>query len=127
MTVAPRAKTATPCLNRDVILLYQHQTKHKMKTTTIILATLLALTSNILVAGNDSYNTEPVLKAHSSAIAPLAPVVPSEATFEDAPSVADLSGLVPAMPSEAGFEDAVMKGISLSGLYPVLPAEAYFE
>ena len=119
-----------------------------MKTTIMILATLLTLTSNILVAGNDLYNTSPVTKNVATIIS-LVPAIPSEATFEDADYLYTINNLMPAPPSEAGFEDAtaindpsalapavpavadfedaVSTDIDVTGLAPVLPAEADFE
>ena len=119
-----------------------------MKTTIIILATLLTLTSNILVAGNDLYNTSPVTK-NVATILSLVPAIPSEATFEDADYLVNIYTLMPVIPSEAGFEDAsaindptalapsvpavadfedtMSADINVTDLAPVLPSEADFE
>ena len=92
----------------------------------ITLAAIFTLISNVLFAGNDYLNTTPLNINSTVTLNTFAPVLPVEATFEEAAVTADYSGLLPVVPSEASFEDT-NSGISLSGLAPVLPSEADFE
>jgi hypothetical protein len=110
-----------------VILLHQHQTKSKMKTTTITLAAIFTLFTNVLLAGNDFVSPPAAPSTYTYSILAFAPVAPAEATYEDTTPAADLNGLVPVVPSEASFEDTATKEISVAGLSPVIPAVADFE
>jgi hypothetical protein len=110
-----------------LILLHQRQTKNKMKTTTITLAVIFTLFTNVLLAGNDYLNTNAAPAANNYSIECFVPVFPTVATFEDAIITTDLSGLYPMVPSEASFEDAETNGISVAGLAPVIPSVADFE
>lgn len=97
-----------------------------MKTTTIILATLLTLQISFLFAGNESITATPATEVSFSAVSMLAPSTPAEATFEEAGSVTfDLEALAPATPPAADFEEMVPV-IDLSALSPATPAEADF-
>ena len=53
-----------------------------MKTTTIIIATLLALQVNVLFAGNDINSTSVANANNTITLTSLAPTVPAEADFE---------------------------------------------
>ena len=103
-----------------------------MKTTIFTLATILSLQLNILFAGNNETRTSVNNETVSLTISKMAPVIPNEATFEDAtlanPESFDFSKLVPQVPSEADFSEIVPeKHIDLSILAPVVPAEADFN
>jgi hypothetical protein len=93
-----------------------------MKTTTLILAAVLALQVNILFAGNDVASA-PATNSYSSVS--LAPVTPTEATFEES-IVTEMNALMPVTPTEATFEDAAPEMVSITALAPAPPAEADF-
>lgn len=93
----------------------------------ITLAAVLTLFANVLVAGNDLIDTPTSSSFNRSAIVTLTPVIPSEATFEDAAFVAAFTGLVPVVPSEAGFEENATDILNVKEFAPALPAEADFE
>jgi hypothetical protein len=96
-----------------------------MKATTTILAVILTFSMNVLFASNDktAVNSE-----SNSVHVLLAPVTPSEATFEeisDAASIAFI--LAPVSPIEADFSDAIAETtIDNVTLAPVTPSEADF-
>ena len=96
-----------------------------MKATTTILAAILTLSMNVLIAGNDgaALNSETNLFQTS-----LAPGTPAEATFEDmndATAIAFI--LAPVSPIEADFSDAIPETtIDNITLAPVTPFEADF-
>jgi|WetSurMetagenome_2_1015567.scaffolds.fasta_scaffold248191_1 hypothetical protein len=97
-----------------------------MKTSVIILATVLGLQANILFAANPDRNCS-TGTATESCIAWLAPATPRVADFEEAsPSEAttiDLISLKPVIPEVADFSDA---GSDLN-LAPEVPAVADFS
>ena len=100
--------------------------QHNMKATTIILASALALSAGILLAGNDRFSTTISTETSTITLAAVAPTTPTEATFEDFAAVNEFAGLVPVTPAEATFEEFV----EVSGfgcLAPVMPSEASFE
>jgi len=97
-----------------------------MKATMITLAAIFTLISNVLFAGNDYLNTTPLTVNSTYTLNTFAPVLPAEATFEEAAVAADYSGLFPAVPAEASFEDANPE-ISVNSLAPAVPSEADFE
>jgi len=120
-----------------------------MKTTTIIIAAVLALQVNVLFAGNESASAPAATENTLIALAPatpveatfedfspvtiavriLAPVVPMEAEFEDVvpEPIIDVASLAPATPAEADFNDSTDQETDLSALAPVTPAVADFE
>jgi hypothetical protein len=107
----------------DISLLHQTQTKRKMKATTIILATVLSLSMNVLFAGNDGV----ILSNETISVMALAPSTPSEATFEDMTSTATIN-LAPVTPNDADFSDVAPElTVDLSALAPVTPGEADFS
>jgi hypothetical protein len=110
-----------------VILVHQHQTKEKMKTTTMILAAFLSLHVSLLFAGNETDMNNNTPGTITLSITSLMPVTPSEATFEEVniPGI-DFNALAPDTPSEATFEDTV-QAISIESLAPKTPGEATFE
>jgi hypothetical protein len=110
-----------------VILLHQHQTKNKMKTTTITLAAIFTLFTNVLLAGNDFVSPPAAPSSYAYSIVTFAPVAPAEATYEDTTPAADLNDLVPVVPSEASFGDSVTNEVSVADLAPVIPSVADFE
>ncbi len=96
-----------------------------MKATTTILAVILTFSMNVLFASNDKTT---VNSESNSVQASLAPVTPSEATFEevnDANAIAFI--LAPVSPIEADFSDAIAETtIDIVTLAPVTPSEADF-
>jgi len=95
-----------------------------MKATTIIIAAALALTSNILFAGNYNAPTAVANTNTAMSVTALAPVVPAEADFADA-FIADFTALAPVTPQEADFTDAFLA--DFTALAPITPSEAQFE
>jgi hypothetical protein len=95
-----------------------------MKATTIILTAVLLLSMNVLFASNDgaSVNTE------TNSFTTLAPITPSEATFEEVNITSAIAfNLAPVSPIEADFSDAIPETIiDISTLAPVTPGEADF-
>lgn len=94
-----------------------------MKTITIIITAVLALSLNLLQASNPN-PIRPV--SNSKSITQLAPVVPMEASFSDSLIEMDYSFLAPSTPAEADFEDAVHH-FDYSQLTFEVSAEADFE
>jgi hypothetical protein len=103
-----------------------------MKATTIIIAAVLSLQVSLLFAGinntRSTVNDETVL----CPTCVLAPVTPTEATFEETTITSaisfDFTSLAPATPFEADFSDVVPeKNLDLTILAPVTPAEADFN
>ena len=69
-----------------------------MKATTIIIAAALTLSLNVLYASNDNI-TAPVANTNTTiTLTSLAPIVPMEATFEDAIDMTDFASLAPSTP-----------------------------
>ena len=96
-----------------------------MKATTTILAAVLTLSINVLLAGND----EAIMNSETNTVrTSLAPATPSEATFEDANDATfSVFVLAPITPVEADFTDVVTEStINIATLSPVTPAEADF-
>jgi hypothetical protein len=100
--------------------------QQNMKATTIILASVFALSAGILFAGNDRFSTTISTEASTITLAAVAPTTPTEATFEDFAAVTEFTGLVPVTPAEATFEEFIEVG-DFAGLAPVMPSEASFE
>lgn len=103
-----------------------------MKTTSIIIATVLSLQVSVLFAGNNETRSTVSNEAVSFNNNFLAPVTPTEATFEDAICAIsftfDHMTLAPETPVEADFSDILPeKNIDLTILAPVVPAEADFN
>lgn len=94
-----------------------------MKTITIIITTVLALTFTSLSASTPA-PTNPVTK--STVLSVLAPIIPMEASFEDAEFTTDYSSLLPETPAEATFEEATAI-VDYAKLAPVVPTTADFE
>ena len=105
-------------------MLHQTQkTKSKMKATTIILATVLTLSMNVLFAGNDGV----AVNSETNTVLVLAPSTPAEATFEDMTEATATFNLAPVTPIEADFSDVVTElTINITTLAPVTPSEADF-
>lgn len=94
-----------------------------MKTITIIITAVLALSINILFASTPSA-THPV--SNKTVLSILAPIIPMEASFDDADMIPDYSSLIPSTPAEATFEEA-SPNFDYSNLVPAFPATADFE
>ena len=100
-----------------------------MKATSLLIAAVLSLQISNLFAHNDF---PPVLlnnEANASYCIALDPTTPSEATFEDAVTETDFSGLMPVTPLEASFDDAIDSGNAqmFRILAPVTPIAAGFN
>ena len=95
----------------------------------MIIAAVLTITSSILFAGNDIVSNPVANESASVALAAIAPVTPTEATFEDvSTSVIDFAALAPLMPSEADSSDfASVANIDMTDLAPAVPGEAEFN
>jgi len=93
----------------------------------ITLAAVLTLFANILVAGNDLIDTPSPSSFNRSAIVTLTPVIPAEATFEDASFPVEFTGFAPVVPTEAGFEENISDTLNVKAFAPALPVEADFE
>ena len=96
-----------------------------MKATTIILAAVFTLSMNVLLASNDGA----VGNNETYSLQVLAPITPSEATFEDViVASADIFNLAPVTPGEADFSDVAPEPVNdFSALSPVTPSEADFS
>ena len=96
-----------------------------MKTTTTILAAVLALSINVLFAGNDG---AAMINELNTVSISLAPVVPTEATFEEMTTEATaVVTFAPVAPAEADFSDEASEEMfDITALAPVTPAEADF-
>ena len=113
-----------PPLPADISLLHQTQTKQKMKASTILLATALTLSMNVLFASNDGAVMN---RETTSNFTSLAPSTPTEAIFEEISDATNTIVLAPATPMEADFTDAVAEStINITTLAPVTPIEADF-
>jgi hypothetical protein len=121
-TIPVKTITVGRLLPVDVNLSCQHQSKGKMKATTIIAAVILTLNTGFLFAGNET-SSAPATSANTVNV--LAPKIPAEATFEEVITI-DVTGLAPAIPAEAGFEEIASEP-SAGGLSPVTPATADFD
>jgi hypothetical protein len=78
-----------------------------MKAKSIIIAAVLALQINVLFADNNNSSAPAVIVNNSVNAMSLAPATPMEATFEDMDIEAftiDNGALAPLAPSEASFE-----------------------
>ena len=103
-----------------------------MKATTIIIAAVLFLQVSVLFAENNEASPAVFNVPVSFNMNALAPVTPTEATFEDATEsnafTFNFSDLAPVTPVEADFSDVVPeKNLDLTMLAPVTPAEADFN
>ena len=94
-----------------------------MKTITIIITTVLALTFTSLSASTPNA-THPVTK--TTVLSVLAPIIPMEASFDDAELTPEYSSLIPETPAEATFEET-SAGLNYSDLAPIVPMTADFE
>jgi len=92
-----------------------------MKTFTIIIAAVLTLTVNALFASNDGAS----VNSNTTSIS-LAPITPTEATFEEVAAPFEFSTLAPVAPAEASFEEET-EDIAITSLAPVTPVEADFN
>ena len=100
-----------------------------MKATSLLIAVVLSLQVTNLFAHNDF---PPVLLNNEANVlycVALDPTTPKEATFDDAVTVSDFSGLMPVTPVEATFDDAVDSGDAqiFRILFPVTPNAAGFN
>ena len=97
-----------------------------MKATTTILAAVLTLSMNVLLASNDGAAVNNTM--NSTTFTALAPSTPAEATFEDVNDATPAAfNLAPVTPIEADFSDAVTEStIDIIPLAPVTPIEADF-
>jgi len=103
-----------------------------MKTTTIIIAAVLSLQANFLLADNNETGSTAKNENSFATIFTLAPVTPGEATFEETTfTIAfayNATSLAPVTPVEADFSDVVPeKNIDMTILAPVTPSEADFN
>jgi len=121
-----------------------------MKATTIIIAAVLSLQVNLLIAGNNETSTKYNSDLSNISLNILAPVTPEEADFSDIipEPILNKSNLAPVTPSEADFNDSAPEAVTndislapetpsvadfdenetnLTTLAPVTPAEADFE
>jgi hypothetical protein len=89
-----------------------------MKAKSIILAAVLALQINVLLADNTNSSAPAAIVNYSVSTLTLAPATPMEATFEESVIINDF----------AEFETIVETFVIDNGtLSPVTPAEASFE
>jgi len=100
-----------------------------MKATSILIAVVLSLQVSYLFANNDF---PPVIlnnEDNATYCIALDPTTPREATFEDAITVTDFSGLLPVTPGEATFDDENVQADykNLNILAPLTPREAGFD
>ena len=98
-----------------------------MKSTITILAAVLTLSASVLFAGNETSSAPVSNETNTIKMSILAPVTPSEATFEDIPSVNEIAALIPVTPTEATFEDVSGDVMPNNALAPTTPATADFE
>ena len=97
-----------------------------MKATTVIIAAILTLQVNVLLAGNDITSVPVTNENNTIILTSLAPTTPNEATFEDEATF-DINQLMPVVPAEASFEDMSFEMVSVLDLTPVTPVAADFE
>jgi len=95
--------------------------------TTIIFSAALALQINVLFAGNDITSVPVANPTATITLNSLAPILPVEATFEDAVVMNDLAYLASNTPTEAQFEDLSDELVSALNLAPLTPVEVDFE
>jgi hypothetical protein len=103
-----------------------------MKATTIIIAAVLSLQVSFLFAGNNETVSTANNENGFCSICTLAPVTPTEATFEETTFsntfTLNVTSLAPVTPVEADFSDIVPeKNMDLTILAPVTPSEADFN
>jgi hypothetical protein len=103
-----------------------------MKATSIIIAVVLTLQVNLLFAGNKDTKSTANNETSFCPTCILAPVTPTEATFEETtePNAfsLDLTSLAPVTPVEADFNDVVPeKNLDVTILAPTTPTEADFN
>ena len=103
-----------------------------MKAPTIIIAAFLFLQASVLFAGNSETRSMETNEAVSCEICILAPITPTEASFEEVTEVAtfsfDFLFLAPVTPEEADFSEVTLEmDIVLTILAPETPAEADFN
>ncbi|MEI6172464.1 MAG: hypothetical protein WCR01_01835 [Bacteroidota bacterium] len=98
-----------------------------MKAKSIILAAVLALQINVLLADNNNSSAPVTNETYSVNAMNLAPATPLEATFEEPVMLNDFADLAPVLPMEASFEDMAMETVSTLDLAPLTPVLAEFE
>jgi hypothetical protein len=99
-----------------------------MKATTVIFAAIFTLASaNVLLAKDNNVIITTMNKTEMLNVRNLAPLTPSEASFEEVISEMDFSNLAPELPSEATFEDANFEMPIVTDLAPAVPAVADFS
>ena len=101
-----------------------------MKTISrIIIASVLALQMNVLVAGNECTSTPTTNESANTALISVAPTTPMEATFEnDTNDIADPTGHTQLTRAIIGIDnpnDAI--SFDIETLAPATPAEAGFD
>jgi hypothetical protein len=97
-----------------------------MKTSTIILATLLSLQISSLFANSDGVPVKTNKEMNFDIVLVSAPSTPKEATFEEMAPTAEIIVLAPVTPAEATFEDEA-ENFCITCLAPVTPSEADFN
>jgi hypothetical protein len=98
-----------------------------MKAKSIILAAVLALQINVLLADNTNSSAPAAIVNYSVSALTLAPATPMEATFEESVIINDFADLAPVMPTEASFDDMAIETVSTLELTPITPVVAEFE
>ena len=98
-----------------------------MKAKSIIIAAVLALQINVLLADNTNSSAPVTSETYSVNAMNLAPATPVEATFEESVIINDFADLAPALPMEASFDDMAIETVSIMELAPLTPAIAEFD
>ncbi len=99
-----------------------------MKAKSIIIAAVLALQINVLLADNTNSSAPAAIVNYSVNAMNLAPATPVEATFEEPVMLNDFADLAPVMPTEADFSDvAPVALLDAMVLAPSVPAIADFN
>jgi hypothetical protein len=100
-----------------------------MKAKSIIIAAVLALQINVLLADNNNSSAPAVIVNNSVNAMSLAPATPMEATFEESVMINEFADLAPVLPQEASFDDIAMEAFTIDNgtLAPLAPSEASFE
>jgi hypothetical protein len=103
-----------------------------MKATTFIIAAVLSLQVSLLFADNNETRSTVSGETFFCTTCLLAPVTPTEATFEETSLsnafTYDYTTMAPVAPVEADFSDVVPeRNLDLTFLAPVTPAEADFN
>jgi len=98
-----------------------------MKAKSIILAAVLALQINVLLADNNNSSAPVTNENYSANAMNLAPATPVEATFEEPVMLNDFADLAPVLPMEASFDDVAIETFSIFDLAPLTPVLAEFD